>query len=94
MSAATDAIGLYVFSAAGANRQCLPEIATSAVGLLAMTRQGNAVVHQRPPAIEYSPTRRSGNAAADAIGQYVFIDTLYELQVPSRDCHGREAPSQ
>ena len=23
-----------------------------------------------------------------------FIGTLYELQVPSRDCHGRKAPSQ
>ena len=23
-----------------------------------------------------------------------FIDALYGLQVPSRDCHGRKAPSQ
>ena len=30
LSAATDAIGLYVLSAAGTNRQCLPEIATGA----------------------------------------------------------------
>ena len=28
LTAATDAIGLYVLSAAGTNRQCLPEIAT------------------------------------------------------------------
>ena len=37
LSAATDASGLYVFSAAGTGRLCLPEIATSAFGLLAMT---------------------------------------------------------
>ena len=30
---------------------------------------------------------RSLSAATDAIGFYVFIGTLYELQVPSRDCH-------
>ena len=33
------------------NRECLPEIATSAVGLLAMTRQGGAVVHQSTSAV-------------------------------------------
>ena len=33
------------------NRNCLPEIATSAVGLLAMTRQGGAVVHQSTSAV-------------------------------------------
>ena len=33
-------------------RNCLPEIATSAVGLLAMTRQGGAVVHQSTSAVE------------------------------------------
>ena len=38
--------------------------------------------------------RRSLTAATDAIGFYVFNGSLYELQVPSRDCHGREAPSQ
>ena len=27
------------------------------------------------------------SAATDAIGWYVFIGTLYELEVPSRDCH-------
>ena len=30
---------------------------------------------------------RSLTAATDAIGFYVFIGTLYELEVPSRDCH-------
>ena len=38
--------------------------------------------------------RRSVSAATDAIGAYHFNDGLYGLQVPSRDCHGREAPSQ
>ena len=33
-------------------RNCLPEIATSAVGLLAMTHQGSAEVHQHPCAVE------------------------------------------
>jgi hypothetical protein len=32
-------------------------------------------------------TARKGHAATDAIGFYVFIGTLYELEVPSRDCH-------
>ena len=27
------------------------------------------------------------SAATDAIGRCVFIGTLYELEVPSRDCH-------
>ena len=31
--------------------------------------------------------RRSVSAATDAIGWCVFIGTLYELEVPSRDCH-------
>ena len=30
---------------------------------------------------------RSLSAATDAIGRCVFIDTLHELEVPSRDCH-------
>ena len=38
--------------------------------------------------------RRSLSAATDAIGLCVMIDALYELEVPPRDCHGREAPSQ
>ena len=38
-------------------------------------------------------TARKGHAATDAIGFYVFIGTLYELEVPSRDCHvGRWPP--
>ena len=38
-----------------------------------------------PPNLQ--PARRSLSAATDAIGWYVFIGTLYELEVPSRDCH-------
>ena len=33
------------------------------------------------------PAWRSMSAATDAIGRCVFIGTLYELEVPSRDCH-------
>ena len=55
--------------------------------LLAMTRQGSAVVHQRSPAVELPYTRRSLSAATDAIGFHVLSPALYELQVPSRDCH-------
>ena len=36
--------------------------------LLAMTRQAGAAVHQRPHAVECSPTGRSLSAATDAIG--------------------------
>ena len=38
-------------------------------------------------AVELLPTGRSLSAATDAIGRCVFIGTLYELEVPSRDCH-------
>ena len=38
--------------------------------------------------------RRSPTAATDAIGFYVFNGSLYELQVPSRDCHGSCGASQ
>ena len=46
------------------NRNCLPEIAASAFGLLAMAHQGGAAVHQRPHTVEYPCTRRSLTAAA------------------------------
>ena len=35
---------------------------------------------------------RSLSAATDAIGRCVFIDTLHELEVPSRDCTPRALP--
>ena len=38
------------------------------------------------------PAWRSLSAATDAIGRCVFIDTLHELEVPSRDCTPRALP--
>ena len=46
------------------NRNCLPEIAALACGLLAMAHQGGVAVHQRPHTVEYPCTRRSLTAAA------------------------------
>ena len=60
--------------------------------LLAMTRQGGAAMHQRPDAVELPCTRRSVSAATDAIGAHHFNDSLYELQLPSRDCTPRALP--
>ena len=58
---------------------------------------GEREVHQRLCAVECPCTRRSlsaatffsraAAAATDAIGRCVFIGTLNELEVPSRDCH-------
>ena len=55
--------------------------------LLGMTHQGSAVMHQCPCAVESSRAWRSLSAATDAIGAHHFNNGLYELQVPSRDCH-------
>ena len=74
-------------------RNCLPEIATSAVGLLAMTNLG-ALLDRRACLQICSCHRRSLSAATDAIGAYHFNGGLCESAVPSRDCHGRKAPSQ
>ena len=81
-------------------RNCLPEIApqghflalraqgaTSAVGLLAMTHQGGAVVHQSTSAVELPCTRRSLSAATDAIGACHCIDTQRESPVQRRARH-------
>ena len=54
--------------------------------LLGMTNLG-ALRGRRSHSITCQPARRSLGAATDAIGWYVFIGTLYELEVPSRDCH-------
>ena len=62
------------------NRNCLPEIATSACGLLAMTNLGAGAVGgvrgnlQLPMAL----TARKGHAATDAIGCYRFNGGRYE----------------
>ena len=62
--------------------------------LLGVTRQAGAAVHQCPPEVESPCTGRSLSAATDAIGAYRFHGGLYGTAVPSRDCHGRKAPSQ
>ena len=67
-------------------RNCLPEIATSACGLLAMTSLG--ALHIRRKYLQIcSCQRRSLTAATDAIGAYRFHGGLYKSAVPSRDCH-------
>ena len=67
-------------------RNCLPEIATSAFGLLAMTSLG--ALHIRRKYLQIcSCQRRSLSAATDAIGAYRFHGGLYKSAVPSRDCH-------
>ena len=74
-------------------RSCLPEIATSACGLLAMTSLG--ALHIRRKFLQIcSCQRRSLSAATDAIGTCYFIEALYGLQMPSRDCHGPFGASQ
>ena len=52
------------------------------------------IAPQNPCSICCQLAWRSLSAATDAIGAHHFNGGLYELQVPSRDCHGREAPSQ
>ena len=69
-------------------RNCLPEIATSAVGLLAMTNLG-ALLDRRACLQICSCHRRSLSAATDAIGAYHFIGSWFASAVPSRDCHAR-----
>ena len=75
------------------NRNCLPEIATSAVGLLAMTNLG-ALLDRRACLQICSCHRRSMSAATDAIGAYHFIGSWFASAVPSRDCHGPAGASQ
>ena len=86
LSAATDAIGACHFNGSWYELQ-VPSRDCHVASLLAMTRQAGAAVHQRPHAVECSPTGRSLSAATDAIGTYRFIGSLYGLRVPSRDCH-------
>ena len=69
------------------------EIATSAYGLPAMTNPGALCGRRYSPEICDCPWR-SLTAATDAIGSCVFIDSRYELQVPTRDCHGPFGASQ
>ena len=87
------------------NRNCLPEIAPQG-HFLALRAQGATAplgprndklggIAQNNLCRNYcQPVRRSGNAATDAIGAHHFNGGLYELQVPSRDCHGPFGASQ
>ena len=58
LSAATDAIGWYVLIGSLQTASAFPRLPRPRWGL-AMTRQGSAVVHQCPPAVECSPSGRS-----------------------------------
>ena len=77
LSAATDAIGVYIFSAAYTS----PRLPQPLWGL-AMTNL-EALRGRRCHPITCQPARRAGNAATDAIGLCVFAGSLYELQVPA-----------
>ena len=49
------------------------------------------------PALHGRPVQtgvKMARAATDAIGAYHFNGSRYETALPSRDCHGRKAPSQ
>ena len=67
------------------NRNCLPEIATAPLGPRNDKLEGLAP--QNACRTDCQPARRSLSAATDAIGTCYFIDALYGLQMPSRDCH-------
>ena len=64
----------------------LPPRDSHVASLLGMTNLG-ALRGRRSHSITCQPARRSLGAATDAIGWYVFIGTLYELEVPPRDSH-------
>ena len=80
------------------NRNCLPEIAPQG-HFLALRAQGataplgprndklGGIAPQNPCSICCQLAWRSLSAATDAIGAHHFNNGLYELQVPSRDCH-------
>ena len=65
--------------------KCLPEIATAPLGPRNDKLEGLAP--QNACRKDCQPARRSLSAATDAIGTCYFIDALYGLQMPSRDCH-------
>ena len=80
------------------NRNCLPEIAPQG-HFLALRAQGataplgprndklEGLAPQNPCSICCQLAWRSLSAATDAIGTCYFIDALYGLQMPARDCH-------
>ena len=74
------------------NRDCLPEIATAPSG--PRNDKSGSIAPLNSCHQYCQPAWRSLSAATDAIGRCVFIGTLYELEVPSRDCHGPFGASQ
>ena len=87
------------------NRNCLPEIAPQGHFLALRAQGATAPLGPRNDKLEglalqnacrkdCQPARRSLSAATDAIGTCYFIDALYGLQMPSRDCHGPFGASQ
>ena len=90
--------GAHHLTTAGTNWKCLPEIAPQG-HFLALRAQGatapsgprndkSGSIAPLNSCHQYcQPAWRSLSAATDAIGRCVFIDTLHELEVPSRDCH-------
>ena len=66
-------------------RQCLPEIATAPLG--PRNDKLGSLAPQNMCRKDCQPARRALSAATDAIGAHHFNGGLYELQVPSRDCH-------
>ena len=66
-------------------RQCLPEIATAPLGPRNDKLEGLAP--QNMCRKDCQLAWRSLSAATGAIGFCVFIDALYGLQMPARDCH-------
>ena len=80
------------------NRNCLPEIAPQGHFLALRAQGATAPLGPRNDKLEgLAPQNacrkdcqlawRSLSAATDAIGTCYFIDALYGLQMPSRDCH-------
>ena len=70
-------------------RSCLPEIATAPSGPRNDKSEGIAPLNLCRDHCQ--PARRSLTAATDAIGAHRFNVTRYELQLPPRDRHVREA---
>ena len=66
-------------------RQCLPEIATAPLG--PRNDKLGSLAPQNVCRKDCQTAWRSGSAATDTIGTHHFNGGLYELQMPSRDCH-------
>ena len=73
------------------SRDCTPRALPRAQGATAPLGPRNdkleGLAPQNACRKDCQPARRSLSAATDAIGTCYFIDALYGLQMPSRDCH-------